>query len=82
MQVAQSAAIPLAYVLQSGFDTLRIKEAGWTSNRLTERQLQIDHVFAGRRGARAGEAIELIVGLAGENGSLVTRKVVYAGRSV
>jgi hypothetical protein len=39
--------------------------------------LQIDHLFAGRREARPGEPIELTVGLVGENGALVTRKVVY-----
>src|SRR5206468_146055 len=42
-----------------------------------KKQLQIDHVFAGHKEARPGEPIELTVGLAGENGAVVTRKVVY-----
>src|SRR5712692_5499100 len=78
MQVAQSASIPLAYVLQGGFDTLRIKQVKLDIESFDEKkQFQIDHLFAGRREARPGEPIELTVGLAGENGALVTRKVVY-----
>ena len=78
MQVALSAAIPLAYVLQGGFDALRIKQVALDIESFdSKKQLQIDHVFAGRREARPGESIELTVGLAGENGALVTRKAVY-----
>src|SRR5882762_402520 len=78
MQVAQSASIPLAYVLQGGFDTLRIKRVELDIESFDEKkQLQIDHLFAGRREARPGEPIELTVGLSGENGAVVTRKVVY-----
>jgi hypothetical protein len=77
-QVALSAAIPLAFVLQGGFDTLRIKQVALNIESFDQKkQLQIDHVFAGRREARPGEKIELTVGLAGENGALVTRKVMY-----
>jgi hypothetical protein len=78
MQVAQSTSIPLAYVLQGGFDTLRIKQVDLDIESFDEKkQLQIDSVFAGRREARPGETIELTVGLAGENGSVLTRKVSY-----
>ena len=78
MQVALSAAIPLAYVLQGGFDKLRVKDVALEIESFDQKkQLQIDHVFAGRHEAHPGEPIELTVGLAGENGALVTRKVVY-----
>jgi hypothetical protein len=78
MQVALSAAIPLAYVLQGGFDKLHVKGVSLEIESFDrKKQLQIDSVFAGRHEARPGEPIELTVGLAGENGAAVTRKVTY-----
>jgi hypothetical protein len=78
MQVALSAAIPLAYVLQGGFDKLHVKDVALEIESFDrKKQLQIDSVFAGRHEAHPGEPIELTVGLAGENGATVTRKVVY-----
>jgi hypothetical protein len=78
MQVALSAAIPLAYVLQGGFDQLHVKNVALEIESFDQKkQLQIDSVFAGRHEAHPGEPIELTVGLAGENGAVVTRKVVY-----
>jgi hypothetical protein len=78
MQVALSAAIPLAYVLQGGFDKLHVKDVALEIESFDQKkQMQIDSVFAGRHEAHPGEPIELTVGLAGENGAVVTRKVVY-----
>lgn len=78
MQVALSAAIPLAFVLQGGFEALHVKQVALEIESFDrKKQFQIDHVFAGRRDARAGETIELTIGLAGENGELLTRKVSY-----
>jgi hypothetical protein len=78
MQVALSAAIPLAYVLQGGFDKLHVKHVALEIESFDrKKQLQIDSVFAGRHEAHPGEPIELTVGLAGENGAVRTRKVVY-----
>ncbi|HTM48796.1 MAG TPA: SpoIVB peptidase S55 domain-containing protein [Bryobacteraceae bacterium] len=78
MQVAQSASIPLAYVLQGGFDKVRVKQVDLDIETFDQkRQLQIDHVFPSRRETRPGEPVELNVGLAGENGALITRKVRY-----
>jgi len=78
MQVANSAAIPLAYVLQGGFDALHVKRVALEIESFDQKkQLQIDHVFAGRHEAHPGEPIELTIGLAGENGARLTRKAVY-----
>ena len=78
MQVALSAAIPLAYVLQGGFDKLHVKDVALEIESFDrKKQLQIDSVFAGRHEAHPGDPIELTVGLAGENGAMVTRKVMY-----
>jgi hypothetical protein len=75
---ALSAAIPLAYVLEGGFDSLRVKSVAVEIESTDgNRQLLVDHAFAGRREARPGEPIELTIGLAGENGAQVSRKVVY-----
>jgi len=77
-QLALSAALPLAYVLQGGFEKLLLKGVALDIDAFDgNRQLQIDHVFAGRREAHPGDPIELTVGLAGENGALVTRKLTY-----
>jgi SpoIVB peptidase S55. len=79
MQVALSAAIPLAYVLQGGFDKLHVKDVALEIESFDrKKQVQIDSVFAGRHEARPGDPIELTVGLAGENGAVLTRKVVYS----
>jgi len=79
MQVALSAAVPLAFVLQGGFEALHVKQVALEIESFDQKkQFQIDHVYAGRRDARPGETIELTIGLAGENGALVTRKVSYA----
>ena len=65
-------------MLQGGFDALHVKQVALEIESFDQKkQLQIDHVFAGRREARPGETIELTIGLAGENGALVTRKVSY-----
>ena len=78
MQAALSAAIPLAYVLQGGFDKLHVKDVALEIESFDQKkQVQIDYVFAGRHEARPGEPIELTVGMAGENGAVLTRKVVY-----
>jgi hypothetical protein len=78
MQVALSAAVPLAYVLQGGFDALRIRQVDLEIESFDEKkQLDIDHVFSGRRQVRPGETVELTVGLTGENGALTTRTVSF-----
>src|SRR5260370_13295111 len=78
MQVALSAAIPLAYVLQGGFDALHVKQVALEIESFDQKkQFQIDHVFAGRREAHPGDTIELTIGLAGEYGALLSPNVSY-----
>jgi hypothetical protein len=75
---ALSAALPLAYVLQGGFESLRVKGVTVEIESIDgNKQLQVDHAYTGRRDARPGDPIELTIDLAGENGVLLTRKVVY-----
>ncbi len=78
MQVSLSTAIPLAYVLQGGFDTLQLKKVALEIESYDEKkQLQIDQVVANKSSVRPGDSLDLIVSLVGENGAEVTRKVSY-----
>ena len=78
LQVSTATAVPLAYVLQSGFDSLELKDA-----RLEvvcypgRRQLQIEQFWSSRRWVRPGENLELTVVLRGENQYELTRQVTY-----
>lgn len=78
MQVALSTSIPLAYVMQGGFDALKIKQVALRVEPSDQkRQMQVDQVYAGRSAVRPGETVELTIALAGENGAEVTRQVRY-----
>lgn len=73
-----STAVPLAWVLQSGFDTLGLRRVALDIESFGEKkQLQIDQVTAARRQVRPGEKVELYTVLVGDNGAEVTRKVEY-----
>ena len=78
MIASLSTAIPLAYVLQSGFDSLQVKKVKLDIESFDEKkQLQIDGVYVGRRQVRPGEKVELTTMLVGENGTEMARKVEY-----
>ncbi|MCP5117688.1 MAG: hypothetical protein GY953_43250, partial [bacterium] len=78
MQVSLATAIPLAYVLQGGFDDLELRRISLEIGVSTvKRQLQIEDVWPDRQRVRPGEEIELGVLLAGENGAELIRKVRY-----
>ncbi|MGO4881830.1 MAG: SpoIVB peptidase S55 domain-containing protein [Bryobacteraceae bacterium] len=73
-----STAIPLAYVLQSGFDALELKKVALDIESFdAKKQLQIDSVSVARREVRAGGKVELTTMLVGENGVEVARTIVY-----
>jgi hypothetical protein len=73
-----SAAIPLAYALQSGFETLQVKRIDLSIASYDEKkQLQIDQVAASRREVRPGENIRLTTVFTGENGREVSRNTDY-----
>ncbi len=78
MIASLSTSVPLAYVLQSGFDTLGVKKVNLDIESFdAKKQYQIDSVAAGRREVRAGGKVELTTNLIGENGAEVTRTMVY-----
>lgn len=78
LQVSTATAVPLAYVLQSGFDTLQLKNAALEIEFIPgKRQVQIEQVWPSRRELRPGESLELTVVFSGENGLELTRKAAY-----
>jgi len=78
MQVSLNTAIPLAYVMQSGFAALKLKKVALKIEAFDQKkQLTIDTVLASRREVRPGEKIQLNVLLTGENGTETTRQVEY-----
>jgi hypothetical protein len=73
-----SSAIPLAYVLQSGFNSLKLKKVQLDIESFDQKkQLQIDQVQISRRTARPGDEIEILALLSGDNGAELNRSVRY-----
>jgi hypothetical protein len=76
--VSLSTAVPLAYVMQSGFETLKLKRVALEIGSFPrKRQLQIDQLWSSRREVRPGESVDFTVVLAGDNGAELTSKVTY-----
>ena len=78
MQASLGVAAPLAYALQSGFQSLELKNISLNLEVFdAKRQLTIDRVWPSGREVRPGENVDLGVVLVGENGTEVVRKVTY-----
>jgi hypothetical protein len=78
MQVSLSAAIPLAYVLQSEFSSLVVKKVALNIDSFDEKkQFQIDQVFVSPHEVRPGGKVQLTAVLVGDNGAEVSRTVNY-----
>jgi hypothetical protein len=77
-QVSLNAAIPAAYILQSGFNSLKLKRVALNIEAFDEkRQLNIDTVAVSRREVHAGDKLQLAITLAGDDGAETVRKVDY-----
>jgi hypothetical protein len=78
LQVSLAAAVPLAYIMQSGFETLRLKKVDLRIEAFDQKkQLEIDGLSLSRREVRPGEKLQLQILLIGENGVETTRKLEY-----
>ena len=78
LQVSLNAAIPVAYVMQSGFSALRLKRVALEIEAFDQKkQLNIDSVSVSRHEVRAGDRVRLNVVLTGDNGSETVRQVDY-----
>src|SRR4051794_30378054 len=78
MQASLSAAIPVAYIMQSGFNSLQLKRAAIHLEAFDKKKLlTIEGVTASRREVRGGDKLLLNVTFVGENGAETTRQVAY-----
>jgi len=78
MQVSLSAAVPVAYVMQSDFNAMRLKSIALNIEASEKKkELSIDGITVSRHEARAGDTVQLHVSLVGENGTEVIRQVDY-----
>jgi hypothetical protein len=78
MQAATLTAVPLSYLMQGGFDALKVKRISLrleSSN--TKKDLNIAQVYLSRKEAKPGDTVELLTVLDGENGREVTKSVKY-----
>jgi hypothetical protein len=75
---ALNAAITLSYVMQGGFDNLKVKRISLqleASSR--KRALTVGQVYASKREAKPGETVEVTALLDGEDGVSVARTAKY-----
>jgi hypothetical protein len=78
MQSAISTATPLAYLMQAGFDTLKIKRVSLQLQSFaSKKELDIGQVYLSHKEVKPGDTIELMTQLDGENGVELTRSVKY-----
>jgi SpoIVB peptidase S55 len=79
LQTSLGTAIPMAYLLQSGFEAMRLKSVDLELTIFDERrQWVIESVWPRRKTVRPGETAELMVLLSGENGEEQTHTIPYA----
>ncbi len=77
-QVSLNAAIPAAYVLQSAFHLLKLKNVNIKIEAFDEkRQLNVDSVLPSKHEVHPGDKLQLNVLLTGDNGAEVSRTVDY-----
>jgi hypothetical protein len=73
-----STVAPIAYVLQSGFDSLKVKRITLDIESLEKKSsLEIGEVVPSCREVRPGDDVELAINLTGENGVDETRTAHY-----
>jgi hypothetical protein len=78
MQAAISTAVPLAYLMQAGFDQLKVKRISLQLESFdTKKELSIGQVYLSRKEVKPGETVELMTQLDGENGTELTRSLKY-----
>ncbi len=78
LMVSLGAATPLSYLVQSGFDTLKLKKINIeieASDR--KNQLAIDQVWTSAREVHPGDSFDVITLLTGDNGVEATQRITY-----
>jgi hypothetical protein len=78
MQVSTATAIPLAYLMQTGFDKLKVAGISLHLESFdVKKALSIAQVYLSRKEAKPGETIEIMTQFDGENGVGVTKSLKY-----
>jgi len=78
MQASTATAVPLAYLMQAGFDELKVKRISLQIESFdVKKALNIGQVYLSRKEVKAGDTIELMTQLEGENGVELTRSLKY-----
>ncbi len=76
--VSNATAIPLAYLMQAGFDALKVDKISLRLESSDSRkELNIGQVSLSRKEVKAGDTLELMTQLEGENGVELTRSIKY-----
>ena len=77
-QASLSTAVPVAYVMQSDFNMLRLKSIALNIEAFEQKkELTIDSLTISQPEAHAGDTVRLNVLLAGENGAETSRQLDY-----
>jgi hypothetical protein len=75
---AVGTAVPVAYLMQGGFDALKVKRITVNVTAADiKKELAIGPVYLSRKQAKPGDTIELMAQLEGDNGVELTRTVKY-----
>lgn len=78
MQAAINTAVPLAYLMQGGFDALKVKRVSVEMQSFDDkRDMNIGQVYLSKKEAKAGDTVELLVSLEGANGAEISRSLRY-----
>jgi hypothetical protein len=78
LQASLGVATPLSYAMSSGFDALKISSIALTIDASErKRTLQVDQIAVSKRDFHPGDTVELVVTLAGENGTELLRNAKY-----
>jgi hypothetical protein len=78
MQASLGVATPLAYAMGSGFDGLKIRSIALTIDASERKRiLQVDQVAVSRHDFHPDDTVELMITLAGENGTELLRTAKY-----
>jgi len=73
-----NTAVPLAYVMQSDFNSLQLKDVSLNIEAFEKKkELSIDAITVSRREAHPGDTVHLTVSLTGENGAETARQLDY-----
>lgn len=78
MQAATATAVPLSYLMQSGFNQLKVKHISLELRSFdSNKQLNIGQVYLSRREVKPGDTLEIMTQFEGENGFNLTRSIRY-----